>query len=69
MKERPGNSRKFIQYSGMAIEMGVLIFIGVWLGRWMDRYFAMEKPVFLVIMTLFFTTASIFRVIRSLTSP
>lgn len=69
MKDRPGNSRKFVQYSGMAIEMGVFIFIGVWLGRWMDGYFEMEKPIFLVIMTLFFTSASIYRVIRSLTSP
>lgn len=59
-------SKRFVQYTGMALEMGALIFIGLWLGKRVDRWLELEKPVFMLIGTLLFTVAAIYRVIRSL---
>lgn len=59
-------SRNFIQFSGMAIEMGALIFVGAWLGRQADAWLSLEKPYFLLAGTLLFTLAAIYRVIRDL---
>jgi len=61
----PG-SRRFLAYSGMALEMGVLIFLGLWIGKQVDRWLHLDKPWFLLLFTLLFTAAAIFRVIRSL---
>jgi F0F1-type ATP synthase assembly protein I len=59
-------SRRFLTFSGMALEMFVLIFIGLWLGKRMDRWLELEKPWFMMLFTLLFTAAAIYRVIRSL---
>jgi F0F1-type ATP synthase assembly protein I len=59
-------SRRFLTFTGMALEMGVLIFIGLWLGKRMDRWLELEKPWFMMLFTLLFTAAAIYRVIRSL---
>lgn len=55
-----------MQYTGMGLEMGVLIFIGVWLGKRVDLWLHMEKPVFMLVGVLLFTLAAIYRVIKSL---
>lgn len=65
-KESKSKTRKFIQFSGMAIEMGGLIFVGAWLGKQADTWLEFEKPFFLLTGTLLFTLAAIYRVIRDL---
>ena len=66
--EKPERSttRKVMQFSGMAMEMGVLIFAGAWLGKQVDRYLGLQKPYFLLAGTLLFTLAAIYRVVRDL---
>lgn len=59
-------SRKIMQFSGMAMEMGILIFAGAWLGKQVDRYLDLQKPYFLLAGTLLFTLAAIYRVVRDL---
>ncbi len=61
----PG-SRRWLTFSGMALEMGVLIFIGLWIGKKVDAWLHLEKPWFMLLFTLLFTAAAISRVIRSL---
>lgn len=58
--------RRFLVFSGMALEMGVWIFAGLWLGKQLDRFLGLEKPVFMLLGTLLFTALAIYRVIRSL---
>lgn len=55
-----------MQYTGMALEMGLLIFAGAWLGRKLDQWLALDKPIFTLILTLLFTVGAIYRVIKSL---
>ena len=59
-------TKKFMQFSGMAMEMGILIFVGAWLGKQVDHYFHLPKPYFLLTGTLLFTLAAIYRVVRDL---
>jgi membrane protein DedA with SNARE-associated domain len=66
MGRLPPQSRQWLQYSGMALEMGVLIFLGVMAGKYLDQRFQMSRPVFTLLGVLLFTAAAIFRVIRSL---
>lgn len=65
-KQARSTTRKFIQFGGMAIEMGGLIFVGAWLGKQADAWLELEKPYFLLTGTLLFTLAAIYRVIRDL---
>ena len=66
MSRAPRNARNYVQYTGMALEMGLLIFAGAWLGRKLDQWLALEKPIFTLILTLLFTVGAIYRVIKSL---
>ena len=66
MSRAPRNARNYVQYTGMALEMGLLIFVGAWLGRKLDQWLALEKPIFTLILTLLFTVGAIYRVIKSL---
>ena len=65
-KQPPKRTKQYLQFTGMAMEMGVLIFIGVWLGKQIDRWLVLDKPYFMLLLTLLFTVAAIYRVIRSL---
>jgi len=66
MSRAPRNARNYVQYTGMALEMGLLIFAGAWLGRKLDQWLALDKPIFTLILTLLFTVGAIYRVIKSL---
>jgi len=49
--------------SGSAIQMGVVIYLGVWGGKWLDTHFETEK-VFLPICTILAVGISIYLVIQ-----
>ncbi|MEC8831967.1 MAG: AtpZ/AtpI family protein [Bacteroidota bacterium] len=51
--------------SGSAIQMGVVIYLGVWGGKWLDAHFDTEK-VFLPICTILAVAISIYLVIQQL---
>ena len=51
--------------SGSAIQMGIVIYLGVWGGKWLDVHFETEK-VFLPICTILAVAISIYLVIQQL---
>ncbi len=51
--------------SGSAIQMGIVIYLGVWGGKWLDGHFDTEK-VFLPICTILAVAISIYLVIQQL---
>lgn len=51
--------------SGSAIQMGVVIYLGVWGGKWLDAHFETEN-IFLPICTLLAVAISIYLVIQQL---
>jgi F0F1-type ATP synthase assembly protein I len=47
---------KYLKYSGMALQMGAILFVGAWIGQKLDAYFGTAKPYFTIfcIILLFF---------------
>lgn len=54
-----------MKYSGMAIQMGVIILIGVYLGKWMDEKWA-TTPYLTVAMALLSIFAALYLSLKDL---
>jgi F0F1-type ATP synthase assembly protein I len=50
----------------MAVQMGVTIGGGVWLGKWLDQRMATSKPWFTLALALFAVLIAMYNVIRDL---
>ncbi|TBH75803.1 AtpZ/AtpI family protein [Aquirufa nivalisilvae] len=54
------------KYIGAAFQMLVTILLGVWLGRYLDGFFHMEKPWLTIVFSLGSIVISMVGLIRSL---
>ena len=54
----------FAKYSGLGIQMVVIILITVWGGTRLDKLLEFEKPVFTVILSLLGVFAAIYTAIK-----
>ena len=52
--------------TGVAIQMGLIIFLAAQGGKWLDAYFEMESNTFTIIVTLIGVVISIYLVIQQL---
>jgi len=74
MDKQPQNSKKpnqynnYIKYSGLAIQMVVVIYLGNFLGKYLDDTYNPESDVFAKILTLVAVFLSTFMVIRQVIS-
>jgi F0F1-type ATP synthase assembly protein I len=50
----------------MGFQLLAACLIGVFLGRWLDGYFRMERPLFAVFLTVLFMIASLVAIVRQL---
>ena len=58
--------KNFAIFSGIAIQMGVTIFLFAWLGRWLDDTYNEGNKLYLIILTLIGVSISIYVVIKQL---
>jgi len=58
---------KYLRFSGIAIQMGLTIYLGSKLGEWLDSYFLNEKQLYFKISTLFAVFLAMFSVIKQVT--
>lgn len=63
-KKEPLNN--YIKYSGIAVQMILIIGLGAWMGIKLDEHFGLKTPVFTISLLLFSVIASMVYVIRSL---
>ena len=64
-KPRDTDPNALAKYSGMAIQMGLTIAIGVYSGTKLDHWLALSKfPVFTIILSLLSVFAAMYFVIR-----
>jgi len=72
-KEKPQKPKKppltdYGKYTGMALQMGVIIALGVWGGTKLDEKFPFTKfPLFTITLSLLSVFGSIYFVIKDLT--
>jgi ATP synthase protein I len=65
-EKRRSATRAVARYSGMGFQLLAACLIGVFLGRWLDGYFRMERPLFAVFLTVLFMIASLVAIVRQL---
>lgn len=51
-----------LKYMGMATQLFVLLFLMLWLGKKLDAYLELEKPVFMLIFILVGLGAYLYKV-------
>jgi len=57
---------KYLQLTGVAMQMGITIYLGVYFGKWLDTYFETNNKTYTIILTLFALFASIWSVLAQL---
>ena len=50
----------------MAIQMGLTVLIGAFIGKKIDAYFATDKPYFTILLALIAVVAAIYLVLKDL---
>ena len=58
-EKRKSAIRNWARYSGLALQLLVACLVGVFIGRWLDGYFQLERPLFAVFLTIFFMVGSL----------
>lgn len=46
------NLKDYAKYTGIAFQMGIIIFVGVLSGKEIDEYFSFKTPIFTLIFSL-----------------
>ena len=65
MNKKPKKPLKnLIILSGIGIQMGVIIFLGAYGGKWLDAYYQTEKKYFTIACTLFAVAISLYVVLK-----
>jgi F0F1-type ATP synthase assembly protein I len=64
LKETQKGVNKFIRFSTLAFEMGIIIAGGTYGGVWIDEYFNFKTPIFTIVLSLFSVFASLYLVIK-----
>ncbi|MDX2135239.1 MAG: AtpZ/AtpI family protein [Saprospiraceae bacterium] len=65
-ERRKAAIKAFGRYSGMAFQLLGACLAGVFLGRWLDARFALEKPLWAVSLTVLFMVAALVSIFRQL---
>ncbi len=68
VKEAERQYSKYLKYSNVAIQMGIIIALGAWGGMKLDERYGNETPYFTIFLSLFAVIAAILIVIRSVLS-
>lgn len=65
-KEKKNNLRNIAMLSGIAFEMGAIIFLAAKGGIWLDEHYQTEKRIYTAIATLLGVAIAIWLVLRQL---
>lgn len=65
-KDRKKQPNAFLRYTGMAVQMAVIILLGVFGGQELDKRFEMENPIFTILLSLFAVGAALYLSIKDL---
>ena len=57
---------KYLQLTGITFQMGITIYLGVFLGKWLDSYFQTSQKTYVIIGTLLSLVIAIWSVIIQL---
>jgi F0F1-type ATP synthase assembly protein I len=52
--------RDIAKYTGLAFQMGLIILLGALAGKYLDRYFELQTPVFTLVLSLVSVFAALY---------
>ena len=58
--------RNYVVFSGIAVQMGLIIYLGVYFGNWVDGKMAFQKRYFTILFTFLAMIIAIYAVIAQL---
>lgn len=58
--------KDYVKYSTFAIQMGVTVFLGAYLGKYLDGQFPAEKKWFTMLLTILSVGLALFNLLRQL---
>jgi F0F1-type ATP synthase assembly protein I len=68
MPDRKGaeSRSRFARLSGIGLQMGITIFLGAYLGKFLDQKFPSDKRWFTIGLTLFSVAVALYNVLKQL---
>ncbi len=63
---KPSSSNQYLKYSGMVIQLFVLLGIGAWLGQYLDAKLNMPDPYLTIFFILLFTAGFFYKLVKDL---
>ncbi|MBC7775566.1 MAG: AtpZ/AtpI family protein [Phycisphaerae bacterium] len=55
-----------MKYGGLAFQLFGACLLGAFIGRWLDNWMGLARPLWAVFLTIFFMAASIYAIYRQL---
>ncbi|MGE0561892.1 MAG: AtpZ/AtpI family protein [Flavobacteriales bacterium] len=62
--KKPKRRNNFIRLSGIGIQMGVTVFLGAYLGKFLDQKFPSNKNWFTIGLTIFAVAISLYNILQ-----
>jgi len=69
VSKTPKPLNDYLRYSGLGIQLIVLLLAGMWLGDWVDGKAANSKPWFTILFTLLGLGGGLYQLLRDLLKP
>lgn len=66
---KKNSSVNMLKYAGMAFQMGAVMIVAVFFGKFLDRYFILPFPLFTLIFVLLGTFAALYLSLKDFISP
>jgi uncharacterized membrane protein len=63
---KPPSSNSYLKYSGMAIQLLVLLGIAAWLGQKIDKKLSTSSPYFTILLILLFMAGFFYSLVKDL---
>lgn len=68
-KDAGDRIRSYMRYSGMAVQMGVIILLGTLAGQKLDAHFQLERPYLTILLALCSIAIALYWSLKDLINP
>ena len=59
----------YLKYSGLAFQLAFVIFVGIYLGKYIDTYFGWKVPIATMVLVLLLFGAYMYKLVIDLMKP
>ncbi len=63
-KKKKGPKNRFLRLTGIGAQMGVTIFLGAYIGRWLDNTYPSDKKWWTIGLTIFSVAVALYSTLK-----